>query len=177
MQIKDFVLQFILQSLQTIGRRSGILRPARDPPEFYREQSLPSAGLYQSRRRRRPAGLSLLRSKSPGRPVRVPPRPLGNRGSRGCRLSSVAAASLARRTGSGHLHRRATRCPWRAFSTDSLAGKAVNRGDKRTRRVRDRDFVKFERSRRYRDRYRCQEKKSRRDRAHDLVFRDPPRRE
>ncbi len=31
--------------------------------------------------------------------------------------------------------------------------KAVNRGDKRTRRVRDRDFVKFERSRRYRDRY------------------------
>jgi hypothetical protein len=32
----------------------------------------------------------------------------------------------------------------------------VNRGDKRTRRVRDRDFVKFERSRRYRDRYRCQ---------------------
>ena len=45
--------------------------------------------------------------------------------------------------------------------------KAVNRGDKRTRRVRDRVFVKFERSRRYRDRdryrdrYRCQEKKSR----------------
>ncbi len=56
-------------------------------------------------------------------------------------------------------------------------GKAVNRGDKRTRRVRDRDFVKFERSRRYRDRYRCQEKKSRRGRARDLVFRDPPRRE
>ena len=52
--------------------------------------------------------------------------------------------------------------------------KAVNRGDKRTRRVRDRDFVKFERSRRYRDRYRCQEKKSRRSRARDLVFRDPP---
>ena len=54
--------------------------------------------------------------------------------------------------------------------------KAVNRGDKRTRRVRDRDFVKFERSRRYRDRYRCQEKKSRRGRgrARDLVFRDPP---
>jgi hypothetical protein len=51
---------------------------------------------------------------------------------------------------------------------------AVNRGDKRTRRVRDRDFVKFERSRRYRDRYRCQ---SRRGRARDLVFRDPPRRE
>ncbi len=50
----------------------------------------------------------------------------------------------------------------------------MNRGDKRTRRVRDRDFVKFERSRRYRDRYRCQEKKSRRDRARDLVFRDPP---
>jgi hypothetical protein len=55
--------------------------------------------------------------------------------------------------------------------------KAVNRGDKRTRRVRDRDFVKFERSRRYRDRYRCQEKKSRRGRARDLVFLDPPRRE
>jgi hypothetical protein len=52
--------------------------------------------------------------------------------------------------------------------------KAVNRGDKRTRRVRDRDFVKFERSRRYRDRYRCQEKKSRRGRARDLVFQDPP---
>ena len=50
----------------------------------------------------------------------------------------------------------------------------MNRGDKRTRRVRDRDFVKFERSRRYRDRYRCQEKKSRRGRARDLVFRDPP---
>jgi hypothetical protein len=51
---------------------------------------------------------------------------------------------------------------------------AVNRGDKRTRRVRDRDFVKFERSRRYRDHYRCQEKKSRRGRARDPVFRDPP---
>jgi hypothetical protein len=50
----------------------------------------------------------------------------------------------------------------------------VNRGDKRTRRVRDQDFVKFERSRRYRDRYRCQEKKSRHGRARDLVFRDPP---
>jgi hypothetical protein len=50
----------------------------------------------------------------------------------------------------------------------------VNRGDKRTRRVRDRDFVKFERSRRYRDRHRCQEKKSRRGRARDPVFRDPP---
>ncbi len=52
----------------------------------------------------------------------------------------------------------------------------MNRGDKRTRRVRDRDFMKFERSRRYRDRYRyrCQEKKSRRGRARDLVFRDPP---
>ena len=48
--------------------------------------------------------------------------------------------------------------------------KAVNRGDKRTRRVRDRVFVKFERSRRYR----CQEKKSRRGRARDPVFRDPP---
>jgi hypothetical protein len=55
--------------------------------------------------------------------------------------------------------------------------KAVNRGDKRTRRVRDRDFAKFERSRRYRDRYRCQGKKSRRGRYRDLVFRDPPRRE
>ena len=53
----------------------------------------------------------------------------------------------------------------------------MNRGDKRTRRVRDRDFVKFERSRRYRDRYRCQEKKSRGGRARDPVFRDPPLRE
>jgi hypothetical protein len=52
--------------------------------------------------------------------------------------------------------------------------KAVNRGDKRTRRVRDRDFVKFERSRRYCDHYCCQEKKSRHGRARDLVFRDPP---
>ncbi len=52
--------------------------------------------------------------------------------------------------------------------------KAVNREDKRTRRVRDRVFVKFERSRRYRDRNRCQEKKSRRARARDSVFRDPP---
>jgi hypothetical protein len=52
--------------------------------------------------------------------------------------------------------------------------KAVNRGDKRSRRVRDRDFAKFERSRRYRDRYRCQKKKSRRGRDRDLVFRDPP---
>jgi hypothetical protein len=51
----------------------------------------------------------------------------------------------------------------------------VNRGDKRSRRVRDRDFAKFETSRRYRDRYRCQEKKSRRGRDRDLVFRDPPR--
>jgi hypothetical protein len=50
----------------------------------------------------------------------------------------------------------------------------VNRGDKRTQRDRDRDFVKFERSRRYRDRYRCQEKKSRRGRALGPVFRDPP---
>ncbi len=47
----------------------------------------------------------------------------------------------------------------------------MNRGDKRSRRFRDR---KFERSRRYRDRYRCQEKKSRRCRDRDLVFRDPP---
>ncbi len=50
----------------------------------------------------------------------------------------------------------------------------MNRGDKRTRRVRDRDFAKFERSRRYRDRYRCQEKKSHRGRALGPVFRDPP---
>jgi hypothetical protein len=50
----------------------------------------------------------------------------------------------------------------------------VNRGDKRTRRVRDRVFMIFERSRRYRDRYRCQEKKSRRGRALGPVFRDPP---
>jgi hypothetical protein len=56
----------------------------------------------------------------------------------------------------------------------STVTKAVNRGDKRTRRVQDRVFVKFERSRRYRDRFRCQEKKSRRGRARDPVFRDPP---
>ncbi len=75
-------------------------------------------------------------------------------------------------------------CPFNAPSVtaennfdSSFKSKAVNRGDKRTRRVRDRDFVKFERSRRYRDRYRCQEKKSPRGRARDLVFRDPPRRE
>jgi hypothetical protein len=47
--------------------------------------------------------------------------------------------------------------------------KAVNRGDKRIRRVHDRVFVKFERS----CRYRCQEKKARRGRARDPVFRDP----
>jgi hypothetical protein len=50
----------------------------------------------------------------------------------------------------------------------------VNRGDKRTRRVRDRVFEKFERSRRDRYRYCCQEKKARRGRARDPVFRDPP---
>ncbi len=50
----------------------------------------------------------------------------------------------------------------------------MNRGDKRSRRYRDRDFIKFERSRRYQDRYRCQEKKSRRGRDRYLVFRDPP---
>jgi hypothetical protein len=58
-----------------------------------------------------------------------------------------------------------------------LVSKAVNRGDKRSRRYRDRDFAKFERSRRYRDRYCCPGKKSRRGRERDLVFRDPPRRE
>ncbi len=60
------------------------------------------------------------------------------------------------------------------YVKDSLArGKAVNRGDKRSHRFRDRDFAKFERSRRYRDRYRCHEKKSRRGRDRYLVFRDP----
>ena len=54
------------------------------------------------------------------------------------------------------------------------ADKAVGRGDKRTRRDRERDFVIFERSRRYRDRYHSQEKKSRRGRALGPVFRDPP---
>ncbi len=49
----------------------------------------------------------------------------------------------------------------------------MNRGDKRSRRFRDRDFAKFESSRRYQDRYRCQEKKSRRGRDRYLVFRDP----
>jgi hypothetical protein len=63
---------------------------------------------------------------------------------------------------------------WDIVNSLCPAGKAVNRGDKRTRRVQDRDFVKFERSRRYSDRYRCQEKKSRRRRALDPVFRDPP---
>ncbi len=53
----------------------------------------------------------------------------------------------------------------------------MNRGDERTRRVRDRDFVKFERSRRYSDSYRCQEKKSRRGRARDLISETPPCRE
>jgi hypothetical protein len=56
----------------------------------------------------------------------------------------------------------------------SITNKAVNRGGKRSRRYRYRDFAKFERSRRYRDRYRCQEKKSRRIRDRYLVFRDPP---
>ena len=56
----------------------------------------------------------------------------------------------------------------------SVGVKAVNRGDKRSRRYRYRDFAKFERSRRYRDRYRCQEKKSGRGRDRYLVFRDPP---
>jgi hypothetical protein len=48
--------------------------------------------------------------------------------------------------------------------------KAVNRGNKRTGCVRDRVFVKGERSRRDRYRYRCQEKKARRGRARDPVF-------
>ena len=60
------------------------------------------------------------------------------------------------------------------FIEGGVAAKAVNRGDKRSRRYRDRDFAKFERSRRYGDRYRCQEKKSRRGRDCYLVFRDPP---
>ncbi len=55
-----------------------------------------------------------------------------------------------------------------------VEGKAVNRGGKRSRRYRYRDFAKLERSRRYRDRYRYQEKKSRRGRDRYLVFRDPP---
>ncbi len=59
--------------------------------------------------------------------------------------------------------------------------KAVNRGDKRTRRVRDRDFVKFERSRRYRhryrDRYRCQEKSLAAAEPAIRFSETPPRRE
>ncbi len=55
-----------------------------------------------------------------------------------------------------------------------LQTKAVNRGDKRSRRYRYRDFAKFERSCRYRDRYRSQEKKSRRGRDRYLVFARPP---
>jgi hypothetical protein len=41
------------------------------------------------------------------------------------------------------------------FRGVSLTPKAVNREDKRSRRHRDRDFAKFERSRRYRERSRC----------------------
>jgi hypothetical protein len=37
-------------------------------------------------------------------------------------------------------------------SVNILVSKAVNREDKRSRRHRDRDFAKFERSRRYRER-------------------------
>ncbi len=59
----------------------------------------------------------------------------------------------------------------------TVIGKAVNRGGKRSRRYRYRDFAKFERSRCYRNRYRCQEKKSCRGRDRYLVFREPPRRE
>ena len=64
--------------------------------------------------------------------------------------------------------------PSKAKSIGNILSQAVNRGDKRSRRYRDRHFAKFERSRRYRDRYRCQEKKSRRGRDRYLVFRDPP---
>ncbi len=39
-----------------------------------------------------------------------------------------------------------------AMLTCRLVAKAVNREDKQSRRYRDRDFAKFERSRRYRDR-------------------------
>jgi hypothetical protein len=50
--------------------------------------------------------------------------------------------------------------PWGGGGTLCLIitlfkAKAVNRGDKRSRRYRDRHFAKFERSRCYRDRYRC----------------------
>jgi hypothetical protein len=67
-------------------------------------------------------------------------------------------------------------CQYRIFQQYTV--KAVNRGDKRSRRYRDRDFAKFERSRRYRDRYRCQEKKvSLRSRPLFGFSRPPPRRE
>ncbi len=56
----------------------------------------------------------------------------------------------------------------------TLKSKAVERGHKRTRRVRDRVCVKFERPRRYRYRYRYQKKKARRGQARDPVLRDPP---
>jgi hypothetical protein len=56
-------------------------------------------------------------------------------------------------------------------------GKAVNRGDKRTRRVRDRVFMKFERSRRYCDRYRCQEKSLAAAEPAIQFSETPPRRE
>jgi hypothetical protein len=58
-----------------------------------------------------------------------------------------------------------------------LLAKAVNRGDKRTQRVRDRVCMKSERPSRYRYRYRYQKKKARRSRARDLVLREPSRRE
>ena len=79
---------------------------------------------------------------------------------RGCQdLSIILIGECVGRGGGAEMERRPT-AP--VITSGWGRGKAVNRGDKRTRRVRDRDFVKFERSCRYRDRYRCQEKKSRR---------------
>jgi hypothetical protein len=72
-----------------------------------------------------------------------------------------------------NLRRRCKKCITASESGALFSGKAVNRGDKLSRRYRYRDFAKFERSRRYRDHYRCQEKKSRRGRDRYLVFRDP----
>ncbi len=67
----------------------------------------------------------------------------------------------------------------KALSTEIYLAesKAVNRGDKRTRRIRDRVFVKFERSCRYRYRYRCQKKRLAAAEPAIQFSETPPRRE
>ncbi len=68
-------------------------------------------------------------------------------------------------------------CTVSIFYHCNTANKAVNRGDKRTRRVRDRVFVKFERSRRDCYRYRCQEKRLPAAEPAIQFSETPPRRE